>query len=389
VPGFFKRTGAVGVIVAVIAAVAGWLAALVSIHGFTVAAPPLVAQSVPAATWVVIAAGAFGAYVLMCVRPLVAVFATLALMAVVIFVSRAAIPGAGIWFGWNILFTEFVVAAMSSVFVSAVRAARENRQLALTLEKYFPPARAKQFTGLRYRNLFAPVTERRPLTMLFASGNAACEKRAKDCVHATTGTVARVEATSLFAFWNAPELQADHATRACKAALRLRERVPVLRISIHTGVATVGNMGTAQNIDYAATDDSVEFTKRLADLNELLGTRVLVSSETRRVMSDQFVTRYLGNFRLQNFVDSMAIYELMGGDEVDEMGRALRDSFDQAVYAYQGSDLADAESSFRRVLEVYPDDLPSKFYLKRIEDRAGEPVPYDWDGVVDLNESSG
>jgi adenylate cyclase len=57
------------------------------------------------------------------------------------------------------------------------------------------------------------------------------------------------------AFWNAPELQADHADRACCAALAIRAAIDSgnavrasegkasvrLRVGIHTGLAVVGN----------------------------------------------------------------------------------------------------------------------------------------------------
>ena len=52
-----------------------------------------------------------------------------------------------------------------------------------------------------------------------------------------------------------------------------------------------------------------------------------------------------------------------------------------------GSDQQDARSSFERVLEIYPDDKPSQFYLRRIEGMSGEPWPYDWSGTIEVPES--
>jgi hypothetical protein len=382
----WKRNGWGPVVVAVLVAALGlWLARAVAPAGGMMLSGRLL----------LLGMGVIVAYVLLRVPPLAAVFGTLFFIAIVIFASHAAASGQRIATAWIILFIQAGLAVIWSVVFHVGQFMAVNRRLARALETYFPPLRAKQFTALRYRKLFEPGTTRQPVTMLAAKfpdaspGGGVALVRA--CIHATAGTVAHVEGLGAFAFWNAPEAQADHATRAGKAALRLRKRLAgaekrAITIGLHTGVAVVGNRGSAERMEYGASGDGVEFTKELARLNTLLGTEVIVTGDTRRAMSDSFVTRYLGNFRLKHFVDAASVYELMGGDEVDETGRALRDSFDQAVYAFQGSDLQDAESSFRRVLEVYPDDLPTQFYLKRIEARAGEPVPYDWDGTIDLNE---
>ena len=41
---------------------------------------------------------------------------------------------------------------------------------------------------------------------------------------------------------------------------------------------------------------------------------------------------------------------------------------------------------FRRVLELRPDDGPSKFYLERIDELALQPLPDDWTGFTLLKE---
>jgi class 3 adenylate cyclase len=43
------------------------------------------------------------------------------------------------------------------------------------------------------------------------------------CIHRTEGTVAKYLGDGIFAFWNAPDPQHDHALRACQAAVRFRE----------------------------------------------------------------------------------------------------------------------------------------------------------------------
>jgi adenylate cyclase len=333
--------------------------------------------------------GALASVALMRVPLIAALFSGLSFIAGAIIISRALGPKEPIRFGWIILFVEIGFALVCAIVANTVRARGEKKALATALSAYFPEATANRYTELRYRKLFEPGTERRDLTILFAEmiDPTAREELLRACIHSSAGALVKTGEGRPFGIWNAPESQRDHATRACKAALRLCHRAP-FRVGIHTGVAAVGNLGDAGQVNYSAMGNSVEMAAHIAALNKLLGTRVLITSETRRWMSDNFVTRYMGNFRFKNSDEAFGVYELMGADEVDDMNRALRDAFEQAVYAFQGSDQVDAESSFRRVLEVYPDDRPSKFYLSRIEAMSGEPWPYDWSGTVEISEIS-
>ena len=77
------------------------------------------------------------------------------------------------------------------------------------------------------------------------------------CVEAEGGTIDKFIGDSVMAFWGAPDRQADHAERACRAALAMARAVrddnaartaaglpPVrMRIGIHTGSVVVGNIG--------------------------------------------------------------------------------------------------------------------------------------------------
>src|ERR1041385_9176212 len=80
------------------------------------------------------------------------------------------------------------------------------------------------------------------------------------CIPPTDGTVVKYIGDAIFAFWNAPEPQNDHAVRACEAALRFREqgKQPIhgktlaTRLGLLTGLANVGNFGSENRIDYTA-----------------------------------------------------------------------------------------------------------------------------------------
>ncbi|HTZ80137.1 MAG TPA: adenylate/guanylate cyclase domain-containing protein [Stellaceae bacterium] len=108
------------------------------------------------------------------------------------------------------------------------------------------------------------------------------------------GTVDKFIGDAVFAIFNAPTDQSDHAERAVRCALdidRFAEQfragqnaagVPfgVTRIGIHGGTATVGNFGSHERMEYTALGDAVNTASRLEGLNKYFGTRICVSEVT-------------------------------------------------------------------------------------------------------------
>jgi adenylate cyclase len=116
------------------------------------------------------------------------------------------------------------------------------------------------------------------------------------------GTVDKYIGDSVMVFWNAPHRQRDHVARACRAALAAKaasdtlnsqfaaERLPLfaVRLGIHCGVAVVGNVGSAERMNYTALGNSVNLAARLEGLNKEYGTTILVSEAVRERVVDRF-----------------------------------------------------------------------------------------------------
>ncbi|MBL8591026.1 MAG: adenylate/guanylate cyclase domain-containing protein, partial [Methylobacteriaceae bacterium] len=125
-------------------------------------------------------------------------------------------------------------------------------------------------------------------------------------VLAEGGTVDKYIGDGLMAFWNAPIETADHAARACRAALAMqravarldaamqaeaeaagRRHVPVrIGVGVNTGEAFVGNMGSAQRFDYSIVGDMVNVAARLESATKELGAPILVAEATRAAAGD-------------------------------------------------------------------------------------------------------
>ena len=96
------------------------------------------------------------------------------------------------------------------------------------------------------------------------------------CVGETDGTVDKFLGDGMMAFWGAPVPQPDHAARAVRAALLIRDRLRTidgfpplrLRIGLHTGPALVGNIGARDRLNYTLVGDTVNVTQRLEQLGK-------------------------------------------------------------------------------------------------------------------------
>jgi len=95
-------------------------------------------------------------------------------------------------------------------------------------------------------------------------------------IETTGGTIDKFIGDGAMAFWGAPERQEDHARRAVAAARQIAAAViaeneargagalPIrMRIGIHCGRVTVGNIGAPDRMNYTIVGDTVNVCQRL------------------------------------------------------------------------------------------------------------------------------
>lgn len=357
--------------------------------------------------------GALAGFGLMRLRPGAAILtAGVALLAVAV-VSWALFTGKQVWFPWLIVSTQVSAALLGSVAVNSVRLYVENKLFVQSLSMYLSPKLVKKFAADKDRQLLKPGATKQKLTILFsdiAGFTSVSEGLDSDelalmmndyfdvavgrCIHPTDGTVVKYIGDAIFAFWNAPDPQADHAIRACEAALRFREqskqlvrgRKLVTRIGLHTGVANVGNFGSATRVDYTAIGEDINLASRMEGLNKYLGTEVLITGDVKKEIGDRFATRYLGRFQLKGFEKSVPVYKLVGDRQPAAAAPGWHREFEEALRLFQQRDFSPAERAFERVLESAPNDPTTLFYLKHLPEVRDATLPANWSGEVELKE---
>ena len=139
------------------------------------------------------------------------------------------------------------------------------------------------------------------------------------------GTVDKYIGDSVMVFWNAPHRQRDHVERACRAALAARaasdalkrqfeaEGLPpfAVRLGIHSGDAVVGNVGSAERLNYTTLGNSVNLAARLEGLNKEYGTTILVSEAVRERVGHCFRFNPIASVVAKGMTTKTRIYELV------------------------------------------------------------------------------
>jgi adenylate cyclase len=216
------------------------------------------------------------------------------------------------------------------------------------------------------------------------------------------GTLDKYIGDAVMAFWGAPFEVDDHAISACNSALKMMRRVREMQrqwqaqgkpqldigIGLNSGVASVGNMGSALRYGYTALGDTVNLSSRLEGLNKDYGTHIIVNETTYAATRDaKFVYRELDLIRAKGKTQPVMIYELIGraGEEtlygsIADVERRL-EQFVQGRTLYRARRWEEAQRAFQIMIDTWPDDGPARTYWKRCQEYLFDEPPSGWDGV--------
>lgn len=212
------------------------------------------------------------------------------------------------------------------------------------------------------------------------------------------GTLDKYIGDALMAFWNAPLDQPDHALRACRAAVKMLEKLDALKqqwreagypeleigIGVNSGPMVVGNMGSDVRVDYTVLGDAVNLGSRLEGTNKEYDTRIIISESTWAQAKDELVCRRLGAVRVKGKRLPVGIYELRGLGKPSEADAAVIATFEAALTHFTARRFDEAREAFVRVLQAWPTDMATRRYLAQLETFKAQPPPSDWDGVASL-----
>ena len=222
-----------------------------------------------------------------------------------------------------------------------------------------------------------------------------------DIVSSYHGTIDKFEGDAIIAFWGAPLELPDHATVACHAAIDMQKRNeemrktlreqnrPMLytRIGMSSGPVVVGNMGSADRMDYTMMGDVVNLAARLEGVNKFYQTFTMISQSTYDLTKDDIDTRQLDVIRVVGKKEPISVYEVLERkNQTSSEKSGVVEKYLKALKLYEERNFADASKEFEKVLAIDPDDGPSLTYVKRCGVFLETPPEKDWDGVYTFTE---
>jgi len=203
---------------------------------------------------------------------------------------------------------------------------------------------------------------------------------------------------AMVAFWDTGEsdkVDPQVGSQACRAALEITKNVAKfnaesdvhlpIRIGLHAGSITKGNVGAFDHLERRLVGSSVNETTRLDGLNKLLGTRIAVSEQAVSVAGD-FFTRPLGNFVMVGISRPIAVHELIGPkEEISDAQNTACELFKKGLSGFHERRWEEAEKIFAEVLKLNGSDGPASYYSGLCRAYKLNPPSEDWDGSVTMS----
>ncbi|HVE13983.1 MAG TPA: adenylate/guanylate cyclase domain-containing protein [Elusimicrobiota bacterium] len=221
-----------------------------------------------------------------------------------------------------------------------------------------------------------------------------------DVILKRQGVVDKYIGDCVMAFWNAPLDVSGHRTQGCLAAVECLEAVqrlneegldpalpikPAVRVGINSGTMVVGNTGSTRKLAYTVLGDEVNLGSRLEGANKFFGTAAMASENAYMEAKDAVEGRFLGAVRVVGKDVPIRVYELLArkGALSADWARALP-IYEEGVARFMAKEFAAARDLFKKVLEVFPTDHPSRLYLEHSQGYLVVPPPKDWEPVFNL-----
>jgi adenylate cyclase len=206
---------------------------------------------------------------------------------------------------------------------------------------------------------------------------------------------------AVVALFGAPVAHHDHALRACRAALEVQKAIGELRtalrneglpdvytrVGLNTGTMMVGNIGSAQLLDYTAIGDEMNLAARLEGANKNYGTLIMMGQGTYDAVRDNVEARELDRVRVAGKHNAVTVYELisMKGDIPHEKQQLIT-FYAEALALYRDRRFAQAKELLGKALEVDQTDGPSNRLLSLCSEFERHPPEPKWDAVSTLEK---
>lgn len=199
------------------------------------------------------------------------------------------------------------------------------------------------------------------------------------------GTIDKFIGDGIMAYWNAPNHVDNHADQAVMSALNQAEVLKELNknlyqkfgvkldigIGIHTGVVTVGEIGSINRSDYTIIGDNVNLASRIEELNKFYNTTVIITEDTRKKLKEAYVLRSLDIVRVKGKNEHVELFEVISLGKDTKFNKEL-EHYDTALTLFRNGEIEKAYVEFKILYDRYKDTLYS-IYCDRCQEYIEDP----------------
>jgi adenylate cyclase len=140
------------------------------------------------------------------------------------------------------------------------------------------------------------------------------------------GVVDKYIGDAIMAVFGAPVGREDDPIRAVRAAVRMRQALAKLNISlekrgmqqlrtgigIHTGIVVAGNLGSEKRMEYTVIGDAVNLASRLESATKELQVNVLISEDTYELVKESIDAKPVKEIHVKGRGKPVMTYEVLG-----------------------------------------------------------------------------
>ena len=250
--------------------------------------------------------------------------------------------GSGLWLptGWPI--TGVIFAGIFAYIIRFLLEERRRRRIQRAFGYYLAPSMVDQLIDSDAKIKLGG--EKREITVMFAdlSGFTALSTKLEperlvtitnkylgiitEEIENYGGYVDKYIGDSVMAVWGAPVVNDDHAERAVEAGRALLRRIDMhnsnsaetiierleVKVSINTGEAIVGNVGSETRLNYTVIGETVNIAARLENLPNIYGVGLIISDRTARKLTANVRLREIDEVRLKGLKEKIKIFEPLG-----------------------------------------------------------------------------
>jgi adenylate cyclase len=153
------------------------------------------------------------------------------------------------------------------------------------------------------------------------------------------------------------------------------------RYGLHVGEVIVGNVGSADRMNYTAFGAAVNLASRLEALNRRYGTEILVSEAVAARCRERFVFRRIDRVQPKGLTQPLMVFTLVGST-IDETEADQLGLWAEMLDAYDRHDWSGAIRRLAAYRAADPDDPVAAIYMERCQRFVAAPPPESWDAVA-------